>query len=133
VTAESTSTLRVRYAETDQMGVAWHGGFFAWFEVGRTDLLRRCGCTYRELEEQGLRFPVVEAQARYLKPARYDDVLEVRTRLTSVGQVRLAFAYEVHREGTQGPLAVGSTVHASLDREGRPCRLPDDLRRRLAT
>jgi acyl-CoA thioester hydrolase len=132
MSVESTSTLRVRYAETDQMGVAWHGGFFAWFEVGRTDLLRRRGCTYRDLEEQGLRFPVVEAQARYLKPARYDDVLEIHTRLTELGHVRLAFAYEVRREGTEGPLALGSTVHASLDREGRPCRLPDELRRRLA-
>ncbi|HVR69762.1 MAG TPA: thioesterase family protein [Vicinamibacteria bacterium] len=132
MSAESSSTLRVRYAETDQMGVAWHGQFFAWFEVGRTDLLRRCGCTYRELEEQGLRFPVIEVAARYLKPALYDDVLEVRTRLTSLGHVRLSFAYKVHREGTEGPLATGSTVHASIDASGRPCRLPDDLRRRLA-
>ena len=132
MSVEATSTLRVRYAETDQMGVAWHGGFFAWFEVGRTDLLRLRGCTYRDLEAQGLRFPVIEAQARYLKPARYDDVLEIRTRLTSLGHVRLAFAYEVRREGSDDPLALGSTVHASLDREGRPCRLPDELRRRLS-
>jgi acyl-CoA thioester hydrolase len=132
MSAESTSTLRVRYAETDQMGVAWHGQFFAWFEVGRTDLLRRQGCTYRELEEQGLRFPVIEATARYLKPALYDDLLEVRTRVTSVGQVRLAFAYEVRRDGSASPLATGTTVHASLDASGRPRRLPDDLRRRLA-
>jgi acyl-CoA thioester hydrolase len=132
MTVESSSTLRVRYAETDQMGVAWHGEFFAWFEVGRTDLLRQRGCTYRDLEAQGLRFPVVEAKARYLKPARYDDLIEVRTRLTSLGHVRLAFAYEVHRAGTEGPLAVGSTVHASLDRDGVPCRLPDDLRRKLS-
>ena len=132
MTVEASSTLRVRYAETDQMGVAWHGQFFAWFEVGRTDLLRQRGCTYRELEEQGLRFPVIEVAARYLKPARYDDVLEIRTRLTSLTPVRLSFEYEVHREGTAGPLATGSTVHASLDRDGRPRRLPDDLRRRLA-
>jgi acyl-CoA thioester hydrolase len=122
----------VRYAETDQMGVAWHGQFLAWFEVGRTDLLRQLGCTYRELEAQGLRFPVIEAAVRYLKPARYDDLLEVRTRVTAVGLVRLGFAYEVHREGTAGPLATGTTVHASLDVSGRPRRLPDDLRRRLA-
>ena len=126
------SRLRVRYAETDQMGIAHHAEYFAWFEVGRTDLLRQRGCTYRELEEQGLRFPVIEVAARYLKPARYDDVLEIRTRLTSLTPVRLSFEYEVHREGTAGPLATGSTVHASLDRDGRPRRLPDDLRRRLA-
>jgi acyl-CoA thioester hydrolase len=122
----------VRYAETDQMGAAWHGQFFAWFEVGRTDLLRRYGCTYRDLEEQGLRFPVIEAAARYLKPARYDDLLEVRTRVTSLGGARLSFSYEVHREGTDGLLATGSTVHAALDARGRPRRLPEDLRRRLS-
>ena len=131
MTVRSASSIRVRYAETDQMGVAYHGGYFAWFEVGRTDLLRGHGCTYRELEAQGLRFPVIEASARYLKPALYDDLLEVHTRVTSVGHVRLAFAYEVRRAGTDGPLATGTTVHASLDAAGRPCRLPDDLRRRL--
>jgi acyl-CoA thioester hydrolase len=128
----STSTVRVRYAETDQMGVAWHGQYFAWFEVGRTDLLRGLGCTYRELEEDGLRLPVIEASARYLQPARYDDLLEVRTRLATLGGARLVFDYEIHREGADAPLATGSTAHAAVDRDGRPRRLPPDLRRRLA-
>lgn len=101
----ASSMLRVRYAETDQMGVAYHGEYFAWFEVGRTDLLRGHGLTYRELEMQGLRLPVIETQARFLKPARYDDVLEIRTRVLELGGVRISFAYEVHREGTTGPLA----------------------------
>ena len=127
----STSTVRVRYAETDQMGVAWHGQYFAWFEVGRTDLLRHLGCTYRELEEDGLRLPVIEARARHLLPARYDDLLEIRTRLAKLGGARIVFDYEVHREGNDSPLATGSTAHAAVDREGRPRRLPEDLRRRL--
>jgi acyl-CoA thioester hydrolase len=127
----STSTLRVRYAETDQMGVAWHGQYFAWFEVGRTDLLRQLGCTYRELEESGLRLPVIEASARYLQPARYDDLLQIRTRLNRLGGARIVFDYEVHREGNDSPLATGSTAHAAVDRDGRPRRLPEDLRRRL--
>lgn len=126
-----STTVRVRYAETDQMGIAWHGEYLAWFEVGRTDLLRGCGCTYRDLEAQGLRLPVIEVQARFLRPALYDDVLEIRTRLTDLRKVRVTFAYEVLREGTEGPLATGSTSHAALDREGRPCRIPEDLRRRL--
>ena len=126
-----STTIRVRYAETDQMGIAWHGEYLAWFEVGRTDLLRGCGCTYRDLEAQGLRLPVIEVQARFLRPALYDDVLEIRTRLTDLRKVRVTFAYEVFREGTEGPLATGSTSHAALDREGRPCRIPEDLRRRL--
>lgn len=127
-----STTVRVRYAETDQMGIAWHGEYLAWFEVGRTDLLRGCGCTYRELEAQGLRLPVIEVQARYLRPALYDDVLEVHTRLTDVGGARVRFDYEVRREGTDGPLATGSTAHAAIDLRGRPRRIPADLRRRLA-
>jgi acyl-CoA thioester hydrolase len=127
----STSIVRVRYAETDQMGVAHHAEYFAWFEVGRTDLLRECGTTYRELEADGLRLPVIEATARYLKPALYDDVLEVRTEVTLVGRARVAFAYEVRRDGTEGPLATGTTEHAALDASGRPCRLPEILRRSI--
>jgi acyl-CoA thioester hydrolase len=127
----STSRLRVRYAETDQMGVAWHGGYFAWFEVGRTDLLRERGLTYRELEARNLRLPVIEAQARYLRPALYDDVLEVKTRLRQVSGVRISFDYAVHREGEGEPLATGSTTHAAVDAQGRPRRLPAELRDRL--
>ena len=127
-----STTVRVRYAETDQMGIAWHGEYLAWFEVGRTDLLRGCGCTYRDLEAQGLRLPVIEVQARYLRPALYDDVLEIHTRLTGVGGARVSFDYEVRREGTEGPLATGSTSHAAIDLRGRPRRIPEDLRRRLA-
>ena len=122
----------MRYAETDQMGIAWHGEYLAWFEVGRTDLLRGCGCTYRELEAQGLRLPVIEVQARYLRPALYDDVLQIHTRLIGVGGARVSFDYEVRREGTEGPLATGSTSHAAIDLRGRPRRIPEDLRRRLA-
>jgi acyl-CoA thioester hydrolase len=126
-----TSVVRVRYAETDQMGVAYHGGYFAWFEVGRTDLLRGSGLTYRELERQGLRLPVIETQARFLKPAHYDDVLRIDTRVIEVGGVRVSFAYEVHRDGAAGPLATASTIHAAVDPTGRPRRLPEDLRRWL--
>jgi acyl-CoA thioester hydrolase len=131
VKLHSSSTIRVRYAETDQMGVAYHGGYFAWFEVGRTDLLRTCGLTYRDLEKQGLRLPVIETKARFLRPAFYDDVLEVRTRLTGMSGARVSFGYEVHRDGTEGALAIASTDHAAVDREGRARRLPEELRRRL--
>lgn len=127
----SVSTVRVRYAETDQMGVAYHGNYFAWFEIGRTDLLRQLGMTYRELESQDVRLPVIEARVRYLRPALYDDVLEIRTQLTDLGGARLSFGYEVHREGAPGPLAKATTTHAAVDGSGRPRRLPPDLRRRL--
>ncbi len=129
--AHANSTIRVRYAETDQMGVAYHGGYFAWFEVGRTDLLRARGLTYRDLEAQGLRLPVIETQARFLRPAFYDDVLEVRTNVIRISGARVSFCYEVHRDGTEGPLATASTAHAAVDAQGRARRLPEDLRRRL--
>jgi acyl-CoA thioester hydrolase len=131
VTASGLSRVRVRYAETDQMGVAYHGGYFAWFEVGRTDLLREQGVTYREMEAADLRLPVIEAQARYIRPALYDDELEIRTLVTAVGGARISFSYEIHR-GAEGPLATGATAHAAVDGRGRPRRLPEHLRRLLA-
>ena len=128
---EAVSRIRVRYAETDQMGVAYHGAYFAWFEVGRTDLLRERGLSYRELEGQGVRLPVVETSARFLKPALYDDVLEIRTRLDGMTGATVTFRYELHREGGDGPLATATTSHAAVGADGRPLRLPEELRRRL--
>ena len=130
--ARSVSTVRVRYAETDQMGVAWHGHYLAWFEVGRTDLLRRTGVTYRELEEGGLRLPVIGTQMSFLRPALYDDLLEIRTVVAEMRGARVRFDYEVHREGSAGPLATGATEHAAVDAQGRPRRLPQELRRLLS-
>ena len=124
--------VRVRYAETDQMGITYHGVYFVWFEVARVDYIRERGVTYRDLEEkEGLRLPVIDAQARYLKPAFYDDVLEVRTRMVELSGARITFEYEVHRDGTEGPLATGRTGHAAVDPKGKPRRFPEDLRRRL--
>ncbi len=125
------SRLRVRYAETDQMGVAWHGNYFAWFEVGRTELLRDRGMSYRELEQQDLYLPVIEARAAYARPARYDDALLVETRIASHSGARVAFEYEVRREADEAPLATGFTAHAAVDGRGKPRRLPADLRRLL--
>jgi acyl-CoA thioester hydrolase len=122
------SRLRVRYAETDQMGVAWHGSFFAWFEVGRTDLLRGRGTTYRELEAVGVRLPVLEARASYLSPVRYDDLLEIHTSVTSLTGARVGFSYAIRREGSDEVLAEGFTSHAAVDARGRPRRLPPALR-----
>ncbi len=130
--AQASSRIRVRYAETDQMGIAYHGNYFAWFEVGRTDLLRGLGLTYRELEADGVRLPVIETRARFLRPALYDDMLDVRTRLAELGGASLSFEYAVHREDSETPLATGATVHAAVDREGKPRRLPKQIRSLLA-
>ncbi len=110
------------------MGVAYHGGYFAWFEVGRTDLLRSRGMTYKNLEAADLRLPVIEAGARYLRPVFYDDVIEVRTRVAEHSGARVRFEYELLRSGTEGPVATAFTAHAAVDGRGRPRRLPPELR-----
>jgi acyl-CoA thioester hydrolase len=124
----SISRVRVRYAETDQMGVVYHSNYFVWFEVGRTDLLRGNGWTYREMEADGVSLPVIEAHCAYKQPARYDDDLEIRTTGTLVSPVRVEFSYEVVRPKDHQTVAIGRTVHASLDRNGRPCRLPERVK-----
>src|SRR5437660_9613798 len=97
-TAISESKLRVRYAETDQMGVAYHANYFIWFEVGRVDLLRQLGFSYREMESQdGCFIAVVDARCRYKAPARYDDTIMVRTYLRHVRESMIHFGYEVRR------------------------------------
>jgi acyl-CoA thioester hydrolase len=125
----STSRVRVRYAETDQMGVVYHSNYFVWFEVGRTDLLRHSGWSYRELEAEGIGLPVIEAHCRYDRPARYDDELEVRAAARLLSPLRLEFTYELVRLTDQAVLANGRTVHVSVGRDGRPCRLPSRIRR----
>jgi len=120
----SASRVRVRYADTDQMGVVYYANYLVWFEVGRTDWLRDTGWTYRAMEAEGLSLPVIEAHCAYRQGARYDDEVEVRTRARLLSPVRLRFDYDVLRMNDHSRLADGHTVHATLDRSGRPVRLP---------
>jgi len=129
---QSISRVRVRYAETDTMGIVYYANYLVWFEVGRTDLLRDSGWSYREIEAEGYMLPVLEAACAYHQPARYDDELDVKTRGELLSPVRVKFTYEVVRSSDDVVLATGHTVHASLDRGGRPCRLPDRVRELLA-
>ena len=128
----SVTTVRVRYAETDQMGVVYYANYFVWFEVARADLLRSLGWTYREMEDTGVRLPVIEAHCEYRRPTRYDQEVEVRTQGRVASPIRMEFAYEVTVKGETDVAAAGRTVHAALDREGRPCRLPDRIREAFA-
>jgi len=126
------TAVRVRYAETDRMGVAYHAHYFVWFEMARTEWMRATGCAYKDLEDRdGLFFPVIRAGARYHASARYDDWLEVVARLASVGRARIRFEYEIVRGEGRRLLASGFTEHASVGRDGRPRRLPEAVRRRL--
>jgi acyl-CoA thioester hydrolase len=129
----SRTTTRVRYPETDRMGVAHHTHYFTWFELGRTELMREAGCTYGGLEDDdGVFFPVIEARAVYKSPARYDEVVDIETRLVAAEGVRVRFEYAITRQGEGALLATGFTVHASCGRDGKPIRLSDELRGRLA-
>ena len=125
----TSTTLRVRYAETDQMGVVYYANYLVWFEVGRADLCRKLGFAYREMErEDGLYLIVAEARCRYKAPAHYDDEIEVRTRLRELRKRVLIFTYEVYRQPDEELLAEGETVHVITDRHGRPRALPEKYR-----
>jgi acyl-CoA thioester hydrolase len=121
------TTVRVRYPETDQMGVVHHSHFLVWFELGRTELMRDAGCPYAEMEREGVWMPVVEATCRYLSPARYDDLLEVRTSLADVSRVTARFEYAIQRPSDRRVLATGSTRHAATDARGVPRRMPERI------
>lgn len=121
----SVSRVRVRYAETDKMGVVYYANYFVWFEVGRTDLLRGHGWSYREMETDGVALPVIEAHCEYKQSALYDDELEIRTSGVLLSPVRVEFSYDVVRPSDSALIASGRTVHAALDRDGRPCRFPE--------
>lgn len=114
----------VRYKETDQMGIVHHSNFVVWFELGRTDLLRKQGMSYHEVEGRlGLLLPVIHLDVDYHQPARYGDDIVVRTRIAKLTGVRIQFAYEVYRRGEGNPLVTGSTHHAWVDKNMKPVRV----------
>jgi acyl-CoA thioester hydrolase len=123
------TTVRVRYAETDCMGVVYYANYLVWFEIGRTDWLRDTGQNYRTMEADGVQLPVIEVHCEYRRAAKYDDELEIRTRATLLTPVRIRFDYEIARRDET--LVTGHTVHAALDSRGRPCRLPSGVRELL--
>ncbi len=126
----SRTSLRVRYAETDQMGVAYYANYFVWCEIGRVELLRQLGFDYKQMEiEHGCHLPVVEAACRYRSSARYDDVVTIETRISGLRGSVIRFAYRLlsEREGAAEAalLAEAETVHVVVDREMRKCALPE--------
>jgi acyl-CoA thioester hydrolase len=117
--------IRVRYAETDRMGYLHHANFLVYFEQARTELLRERGLAYRDVEDRGFLLVVIEARCRFRKPARYDDVVTVRTTVERVTHVKIVHSYKVLRDGEL--LAEGETTLACVDRDGRPQALPAEL------
>lgn len=121
---QKTIQFRVRYGETDQMGVVYHTNYVNWMEIGRTEFLRDAAISYRELETQGLLLPLTDAQVSYKSPARYDDIVEVRTWIEQITPVRLDFGYEVYRQEDGRLLVTGTTKHVFTNLQFKPVRLP---------
>mgnify|MGYP001602168743 CR=1 FL=1 len=124
----SSIEFRVRYAETDRMGVVYHSHYLVWCEIGRTDHIRGSGMTYREMEQRGITLAVAEASIRYKAPARYDDMVRVQTTISDVSSRTVTFDYVIANADTDEILATAHTTLVSLDRQQRVAALPRDVR-----
>lgn len=128
--------LRVRYQETDQMGVVYHANYLVWFEVGRTNFIRELGYTYNQLEELGIMLPVVEVQAQYRHPAHYDDEIIVKTELKDLGPSKIVFQYKILRKADEQLLTTGYSKHVCVSKEMKRVQLRErcpDLYELLST
>ena len=125
------ATCRVTYRMTDQMGVVYYANYLEMFEIGRTELLRESGLTYRQMEGDGFFLPVIRVECDYRQPARYDDLLTIQTRLARLSRVRIDFSYEVLRPADGTVICRGVTHHAIIDAQGRPKRLNPEWLSRL--
>lgn len=123
------TTVRVRYAETDQMGVTYHANYFVWMEIGRTELIRRSGISYKRLEEEGYMLPLSKCFARFVGSALYDEEIVVASAATELGATKLRIDYRMRKAATGEPVAEGFTEHALVDARTRKIvRMPDFLR-----
>lgn len=118
----SSTAISVRYAETDMMGIVYHANYLPWFEVARTQLLKENGLSYRQLEADGYRLPVLEVAAKFIRPAVYDDALTVIATVREKPLLRIRLDYEVRRGDEL--LVTGHTIHAFIDPQGKPVRPP---------
>jgi len=130
---------RVRYAETDRMGVSYYANYLVWFEAARTEYFRALGFVYADFEKQGIFLPVVEAYCRYNHPSSYDDELTVRTVVSKLGKSSIRFEYQLFKNLNEAlktstkavPIVTGHTVHAFIDRDFKPIRVPEALRTKI--
>jgi len=126
--AQHYSSIRVRYADTDQMRVVHHSKYFEYFEMGRSDLIRALGLPYGDMEAKGIFLPVIEADAKFIKPAQYDEILIVETSIREMPVVTMTIDYRVLRENKQECIAEGRTVHGFLNaKTGKPMRAPKEF------
>ena len=130
--ASSVVEIRVRYGETDQMGVVYHPNYLVWCEIGRTEHMRLSGTSYRDVERTGIRLAVAEASVRYHAPARYDDRVRVETTVERVASRLIAFAYAITNADSGERLATASTTLIAIDGGGKVVAMPPALRATLA-
>ena len=121
--AEHCTTIRVRYADTDQSGAVYHANYVIWFEAGRSDTMREHGVPYAELERLGILLPVMDLHVRYHRPARYDQLVEVWTHVAELTRSKVRFGYSVRLPGDSQPLATGHTLHPFVDKDNRILRM----------
>jgi len=121
------TSYRVRYADTDKMGFAHHANYFRWFEVGRSELFRQIGLTYKEIEASGVYLPLSEIHCEFKSPAQYDDLLVIKTDLDASLKATIQFNYQIYSEDENTLVATGFTKHACMDSNGRVVRPPDFL------
>ncbi len=119
--------VRVRYADVDKMGFAYYAHYLRWFEIGRSELLRELGLVYAEVEEGGIIYPVTESYVKYITPARYDELIEIRTKFDYIKKASLKLDYEIIGAESGEIHAKGYTVHAAMDRDGKIVRVSDKL------
>lgn len=124
------TTIRVRYAETDQMGIVYYANYFTWFEIGRVELCRQLGFEYKKMElEDDSYIVVADARCRYKRPARFDDLLLIRTRITGFQRRTVRFGYEIFHQASREIVAIGETLHVICNHDGRPKSLPEKYRK----
>ena len=120
--------IRIRYAETDQMGVCYYGNYFVWFEVVRTEYFRAMNLTYIEYERAGIFLPVGEAYCRYHKPLAYDDLITIRAWISDMKRTSMQFSYKIFKKGEYDPVAEGFTTHIFVNKDMKPRRIPPEIR-----
>ena len=118
---------RVRYGDTDKMGISYYANYFVWFEAARTEYFRALGLPYTECEKKGYYLPVVETSARYYAPSTYDDLLTVRTSVSLLRKGSMRFEYQVFHKAAQRLLVTGLSLHVFVDRQMQPVRVPDEV------
>ena len=126
-------TVRVRYQETDQMGFVYYSNYFVYFEMGRIEFLRNLGFSYSELEKENIFLAVIDAHCKYKAPARFDDLLIIKTWLSKMKYARVEFCYEIRRRDEEKLIAEGSTVLACLDENRRPRTIPDKIKKAMSS